>query len=40
MLYDVVRETYARGKDSDDPEELGQVAKWGEIAEQMRMTQL
>src|SRR5262245_13413011 len=38
-LYDVIRETYARGRDSDDQDELERVAQWGEIAENMRMSE-
>ncbi|MGD0104306.1 MAG: hypothetical protein ABSC06_09740 [Rhodopila sp.] len=39
MLYDVVRETYARGKDETDQETLERVILWGRIAEQMKMSE-
>jgi tetratricopeptide (TPR) repeat protein len=37
MLSDVMRDTYARGK--DDPENLGQVILWGELSEDMKMSE-
>lgn len=33
----VMRETYARGRDDDDPEALRRVAAWGSALDQMRM---
>ena len=39
MLHDVVRETYARGKDETDTETLERVILWGRIAEQMKMSE-
>jgi len=39
MLHDVIRETYARGKDETDTETLERVIVWGQIAEQMKMSE-
>ncbi|UPJ50271.1 TIR domain-containing protein [Bradyrhizobium sp. 200] len=36
-LVDVLRENYARGK--DDPKILAQVIRWGELSEQMKMSE-
>jgi tetratricopeptide (TPR) repeat protein len=36
-LVEVLRENYARGK--DDPEILAQVIRWGELSEQMKMSE-
>lgn len=37
MLVDVLRETYARGK--DDPETLELVIRWGKLSDQMKMSE-
>jgi tetratricopeptide (TPR) repeat protein len=39
MLHDVIRNTYARGKDEADIETLERVILWGQIAEQMKMSE-
>ncbi|ESZ06343.1 hypothetical protein X735_31480 [Mesorhizobium sp. L2C085B000] len=39
MLHDVIRETYARGKDADDSDDLSLVVSWGAIAHDMRMSE-
>jgi tetratricopeptide (TPR) repeat protein len=39
MLHDVIRETYARGKDETDTETLERVILWGQIAEDMKMSE-
>jgi tetratricopeptide (TPR) repeat protein len=38
-LFDVIRDTYARGKDAADKEALEQVISWGKVAEQMKMSE-
>jgi tetratricopeptide (TPR) repeat protein len=38
-LNEVVRETYARGKDEDDNEKLKQAITWGEVARNMKMSE-
>ncbi|MGJ4897690.1 TIR domain-containing protein [Bradyrhizobium oligotrophicum] len=37
MLVDVLRDTYARGK--DDPEKLNLVIRWGHLSDQMKMSE-
>jgi tetratricopeptide (TPR) repeat protein len=39
MLHDVIRETYARGKDEADVDILERVIMWGQVAKQMKMSE-
>lgn len=39
MLSDVIRETYARGKDEVDEEMLERVINWGQLSEPMKMSE-
>jgi len=39
MLYDVIRDAYARGKDEMDTQTLERVILWGKIADQMTMSE-
>lgn len=39
VLFEVVRDTYARGKDEADKEALERVISWGRVAENMKMSE-